>query len=158
MSTTDLIAQRAIALQKQQSELETIHSKVFETRLKAARRFEIDHFTTICNFDFKKGDLVLVRNTAIEKALNRKMRARYLGPLVVILRNKGGAYILCELDGSVLDRPIAQFRVIEYRARKSIPLPEIDSLDISTSRLRQLEQIDVPQDDTDPYIDEEDLG
>ena len=69
---------------------------------------------TICNFDFKCGDLVLIHNTAIAKALNCKMRARYLGPLVVLARNKGGVYIICELNGSVFDRPVTVFRVIPY--------------------------------------------
>lgn len=94
---------------------------------------------TIANYDFRPGDLVLMHNTAIEKSLNRKMRPRYLGPLVVISRNRGGAYILAELNGAVFDRPVAQFRVIPYKARQSIPIPDITSLDISTNRLRDLE-------------------
>jgi len=35
------------------------------------------------------------------------MRPRYSGPVVVISRNRGGAYVLCELNGSVFDRPVA---------------------------------------------------
>ena len=76
-----------------------------------------------------RGDLVLVRHTAIEKSLNRKMRPRYIGPLVVVSRNHGGAYIVCELDGSVWDRPIAQFRVLPYKARRLIPLPDLGKID-----------------------------
>jgi hypothetical protein len=90
----------------------------------------------------------LVRNTAIEKALNRKMRARYIGPLVVISRNKGGAYIICELNGSVFDRPVAAFRVIPYFARKSLTLPNLDDfLDVSSDRLQEMESSDVPDPD-----------
>ena len=96
------------------------------SQVQAAVRFEQEHAVTIRDFDFKHGDLVLIRNTAIEKALNRKMRARYLGPLVVLARNKGGAYIICELNGSVFDRPVAAFRVIPYFARKSLPLPDLN--------------------------------
>jgi hypothetical protein len=82
---------------------------------------------------------VLMRNTAIEKALNRKMRPRYLGPLIVISRNRGGAYILAELDGSLFDRPIAAFRLIPYFYRAKIDLPPLDQLlDVSQQRLQEL--------------------
>ncbi|KAF7350636.1 Integrase catalytic domain-containing protein [Mycena sanguinolenta] len=133
LSTTELIARRAIALQKRCDQLAQLHSTVFEARLRAAVRFEVEHATTIRDYDFKRGDLVLMRNTAIEKSLSRKMRKRYLGPLIVLSHNLGGAYILCELDGSVFHRPIAAFRIIPYFARTSLPLPPLDDfLDINT--------------------------
>jgi hypothetical protein len=150
LSTTDLIASRAIALQKRQSHLATLRSRILSARLQAAIRFEREHAATIRDFDFQRGDLVLVRNTAIEKALNRKMRPRYLGPVIVLSRNKGGAYIVCELNGSVFDRPVAAFRVIPYFARKSIPLPDLDSfLDIPRQRLLDLESSDISDPDSD---------
>jgi hypothetical protein len=83
------------------------------------------------------------------------MRARYLGPCIVISRNKGGAYIIAELDGSVFDRPIAAFRVIPYFARTKLALPPLNSLlDISQSRLRQMEDTEA-QDPEDDGEDEE---
>ena len=140
LSTTDLIASRAIALQKRKSHLSALHSKVMAARVQAAVPFECKHSATVRDFNFSRGDLVLVCNMAIEKALNRKMRARYLGPLVIVSRNKGGAYIICELNGSVFDRPVAAFRVVPYFARKSITLPDLsDFLDISVTRLRDME-------------------
>ena len=152
LSTTDLIARRAIALQKRRSQLAVLYDKVYPARLKAAVRFEQEHAQTIRDFDFKIGDLVLVRNTAIEKALNRKMRARYLGPLIVITRNKGGAYVLAELDGSVFDRPFAAFRVIPYFARTSLDIPDPETLlDISKERLMEMKNSET----TDP--DDEDI-
>jgi hypothetical protein len=156
LSTTDLIARRAIALQKRRSQLAELHDKVYSARVAAARLFEKEHSTTIKNYDFKLGDLVLIRNTAIEKALNRKMRARYLGPLIVISRNKGGAYIIAELDGSVFDRPIAAFRVIPYFARTSLEIPTLSRLiDISAERLSQMENTESA--DPEELDDAEDL-
>jgi hypothetical protein len=91
----------------------------------------------MCNYNFERGDLVLLRNTQIEKALNRKMCPRYLGPLIVIARNYGGGYILCELDGTVFHRPVAVFRLLPYLARKSIPLP-LNFTDIDLHRLEAI--------------------
>ena len=110
-------------------------------QLQAAVCFEREHDSTIRDFNFKWGDLVLVRNTAIEKALNRKMWARYIGPLIVISRNKGGAYIICELDGSVFDRPVATFRVIPYLARRSLAIPNLqDFIDVPRKRITEMEE------------------
>lgn len=156
LSTTDLIARRALALQKRRSQLLEIHDKVHQARIDAAVRFELAHENTIKNFDFKLGDLVLIRNTAIEKALNKKMRARYLGPCIVISRNKGGAYIIAELDGSVFDRPIAAFRVIPYFPRSKIDLPPLDQLlDVSQQRLQQMEDSESadPEDEIEDEAD-----
>jgi hypothetical protein len=159
LSTTDLIVRRAIALQKCTTDLAQLHSKVFEARCKAAVAFEKKHFRTIRDFNFKYGDLVIMRNSQIEYALDRKMKPRYLGPLIVVSRNKGGAYILCELDGSVLHRPVAAFRLVPYFARRSIELPE-NAIDISLKRLREMEQMDMPEDNemTDPEEANEDIG
>ena len=106
------------------------------------------------DYNFILGDLILMRNTAIEKALNRKMRARYLGPLIFISRNKGGAYILSELDGALLHRPVAAFRIIPYFARKHIDIPPLDQLlDVSIARLRELEN--TTEEDPEGLLDDD---
>ena len=93
-----------------------------------------------------------MRHTQIEKSLNRKMRPRYTGPLVVVSQNRGGAYVLCELDGSVLHRAIAAFRLIPYLARKAIPLPA-NFVDISEKRLSELiHSQDNGEDDPEPEV------
>ena len=109
LSSTNLIAQRAVALQKRRSHLAALASNIYAAQIKAVIHFKQEHATTIVKYNFKPGDLILIRNTAIKKSLNRKMRARYVGPLIVISQNKGGAYIVSELDGSVFNRPIAAF-------------------------------------------------
>jgi hypothetical protein len=141
LPTTNLIARRAIPLQKRSNHLSQIYSNVFKARREAALRFEEEHKATIKDYDFKLGDLVLMCNSQIEMSLNAKMKTRYNGPLVVVSRDKGGAYILCKLDRSVLHRPIAAFRVIPYQARKSIPLPD-NMLYIDKTCLQQLEEMD----------------
>ncbi|ETW85293.1 hypothetical protein HETIRDRAFT_308540 [Heterobasidion irregulare TC 32-1] len=157
LSTTDLIARRAIALQKRRSDLAHLRSSVVGARVQAAIRFEQQHLATLRDFNFHRGSLVLMRNTAIEKALNRKMRPRYLGPLLVISRNRGGAYILAELDGSVFDRPVAAFRVIPYFARRSLKLADLEALlDISQERLRAMEDSRSSDDDAEDDSADED--
>ena len=127
LASTDLIVRCAMALQKRTEDLDRLRAHVHHERNRAAVRFEHDHATNIKNYDFKPGDLVLVRNTAIEKALNRKMRPRYTGPLVVVSCNRGGAYILCELDGTLSHAPFAAFRIIPYFAREHINIPDIQN-------------------------------
>jgi hypothetical protein len=79
------------------------------------------------------------------------MRARYIGPLIVVSHNYGGAYILAELDGTVLHRPIAAFRLLPYFACKSIPLPQ-DFIDIDDTRLREMEHsLTADGDEEDTY-------
>jgi hypothetical protein len=108
----------------------------------------------MCSYNFKLGDLVLMCNTAIEKALNQKMHARYLGPLIFISQNRGGACILTELDGSLLHRPIAAFRVIPYLARERIEIPSVEDLiDVSTAHLQELEN--TTKEDPEDLLDDE---
>ena len=90
---------------------------------------------------------------AIEKALNKKMRPRYTRLLIVISRNKGTAYILTELNGSLLDRPVAAFHVIPYFAHTHIELPPLDKLlDMSIAHLCELQNSSNTDTDTDEYL------
>jgi hypothetical protein len=98
----------------------------------------------------------LIRNTAIEKALNQKMWLCYLGLLIIISKNRGGAYVIAELDGSILYRPIAAFQVIPYFAHSKITLPPLaDLLDISKHCLQEMENSDSadPNNKADDNID-----
>jgi hypothetical protein len=74
---------------------------------------------------FCKGDLDLVRNTRIEKELNRKTKPRYLGPFVVERQTKGGSYVLREMHGVLSKRGVAKFRLVPYISRDSSILPSL---------------------------------
>jgi hypothetical protein len=123
---TDLISRHAIALQKHSADVNALYSKVYQARLKVACQFEQQHLCTLKDLNFQRSSLVLMRNTQIEKSLNKKMHARYIyiiGPLMVVLHNYGGAYILSKLDGTVLHHPIAAFHILPYFPHKSFPSP-----------------------------------
>jgi hypothetical protein len=70
------------------------------------------------------------------------MKLRYLGPMVVVTRNKGGAYIVAELNGSVWHEKVGAFRIIPYHARKKIALPNklLDFIDITEDTLNELRE------------------
>jgi hypothetical protein len=70
--------------------------------------------------------------------------------MIVLARNRGGAYILCELDGSVLSRPVGAFRCIPYFARTALVLPPIDQfIDITTDLLKDMVESTTPDYDTE---------
>src|ERR1700761_1356784 len=141
LSTTDLIARRAVALQKRRTDLAHLRARVHDAHTRAAIRFEKKNAAKIRDFNFKRGDLILIRNTAIEKSLNRKMRARYFGPMVVVSKTRGGASIVCKLDGTLIHSPIAAYRAVPYFARDYIEIPDLEKhIDVSVARLRALEE------------------
>jgi hypothetical protein len=142
LSTADLIGYRAKALAKHKDHIEQIRRKVSKQKLDDLLRYEREHRYKIKAFDFKPGALVLVRNTAVESSLDKKMKPRYLGPMVVVTRNKGGAYIVAELDGSVWHEKIGAFRLVPYFARHEIDLPEgvENFVDIAKRTLDELKE------------------
>ena len=152
------IAHRAVTLQKRRAQLTNLQTKVYVACVQAATRFEKENTNNIKDFNFKSGDLVLVRNTTIDKSLNRKMRMHYLGPLIVLAQNKVGAYIVAELDGSVFDRPATAFCIIPYFVHTHINLPPLNELlDISNCCLQELKDSEVsdPNEEAGDSFDED---
>ena len=151
ITTAELVGLRAKALAKHTQHIDEMRTRVDAEKLAAVRRYEKVYGNTIEDYDFKPGDLVLVRNTGVEKSLNTKMSPRYLGPMVVVRRTKGGSYLCCELNGAMFRGKLAQFRVIPYDARKALELIEdIEELiDLSKDRLDELAEED---EDEDEYL------
>jgi hypothetical protein len=123
ITTVDLIAARALRLMKREDELDLLRSQIYEDRLRSIRQWEKDNEGKIIDFDFQPGRLVLVRNSKIESDLSRKSKPRYFGPMVVVRRNAGRAYLLSELDGAVAIEPYAAFRLIPYYSRSDVIIP-----------------------------------
>ncbi|SJL18726.1 uncharacterized protein ARMOST_22325 [Armillaria ostoyae] len=140
LSTADLIGLRAKALAKHAQHVMEMRQKVSKNKLDTVLCYQCEHKATIVDYDFKPGRLVLMRNTRVEDSLDSKMEPRYLGPLVVIRRTKGGSYVLAELDGSIVGGTVAQFRVIPYHARHSVELPKKihDLINVSPQTLKEL--------------------
>ncbi|THH15802.1 hypothetical protein EW146_g4737 [Bondarzewia mesenterica] len=117
LSSTDLIARCAIALQKHKSDLTSLHSKVYEARIQAAIKFERDHITTIHDFDFQPGLLILMRYKT-----------------TVVLISSANSMALFTIA------PSPPSESSPTSLANPSPLPDLDQLlDISAQRLQELE-------------------
>ncbi|SJL07109.1 uncharacterized protein ARMOST_10452 [Armillaria ostoyae] len=138
---------RAIVLEKHVDKVEEMRQNMDAVKRERTLQYAKMNANKIKEFEFKSGDLVLMRNSQIESSLNTKMKPRYLGPLVVVHRTK-----------------IAAFRVVPYLARKSIDLDGevLKLMDMSHAELQKLIDSPEPKDKvpanfTDDYPETENL-
>ena len=83
----------------------------------------------------------------------------YLGPLIVLAQNRGGAYIVAELDSAIFDCPAAAFRIIPYFACTHIDMAPLNELlDISNHHLQELKDSEVSDEEAGDGFDEDSLG
>ena len=119
MSSSDLLALRIRQLERHPADILQAAQTLKAARFRSKAQFEKRFHRKLKRSLYQPGDLVLVRNTAVEKELNKKTKPRYLGPFEVDRRTKGGSYVLKEMDGTILRQGIAAFRLYPYISRDS---------------------------------------
>ena len=119
MSTVDLIAARACQLQLKNETILDVKNRLSWKRIIRKAQYDLEHEASIQEYKFKMEDLVLVRNSKIDKELDRKTKPRWLGPMKVIRQTQGGSYILAELDGAVSKLRYDVKRLVPYHVYKN---------------------------------------
>ncbi len=115
ISTEELLALRIRQLSRHPNDLNHAAEMLKKTRMQSRDQFMRRYKRRLQKLDYKTGELVLVRNSRLEMTVNRfKTDPRYLGPYEVVRRTYGGAYKLQELDGTVISRSVAAFRLLPY--------------------------------------------
>jgi hypothetical protein len=150
LTTTELIAWHARQLQKRAEDLEAIREKVVAACFTSICKFERHFCANIKLHNFQPGAYVLVCNSKVEYELSKKMKPRYLGPMVVVRCMKGGSYMLAELDGAISKLRFTTFRVIPYylHCDERISVTEMTGVDDeSIDKMEASETVEPEEDD-----------
>lgn len=125
MSSEDLLALRIQQFQKRDKDLEDAAATLRRHRFKSKQQFELRYRRTLWTDDLEAGTLVIMRNSAKDKSLDKKYSPRYLGPYEVVRRTRGGSYVLKELDGAVMRQGVAAQRLLPYLSRDDTRLAQL---------------------------------
>ena len=119
-STKDLLAIRAKQLSRRDEYIGKASAKTEKARLKAAEYFFQKNKARMTSGDYENGTMVLVWNNALDFTFRNKGALHWSGPYIVVQRRSSGAYVLAELDRTVLSKPFAARRLKLYHYRDKI--------------------------------------
>ena len=131
MSSSELLALRIRQLERHPADVLQAAQTLKDAHFRSKAQFERRFHKKLRRSLYQPGDMVLLRNTAIEKELNKKTKPRYLGPYEVDRRTKGGSYVLKEMDGAILRQGVAAFRLYPYIERGSPILSSLNDDEFS---------------------------
>jgi hypothetical protein len=120
MTTTELLTLRIRQLSKHERDIKRAADTLKKARFRSKEHFERKFVKKLQKDEYKRGELVIIRNVGIEMEVSTKKKTadRYFGPYEVERKNQGGAYILRELDGAPFrQNPTAAFRLLPYITR-----------------------------------------
>jgi len=117
IDTTELLQLRARQIAKHPEDVARAAETLRKARFASKEQFEKRFLNRLARDSYLPGELVIVRNTAIEMSHDRKHKPRYLGPYEVASKTPKGNYRLKELDGTLLQYKYAAFRVLPYITR-----------------------------------------
>ena len=144
MDTSDLLALRIQQLEKRPNDIIAASETLKKARCKSRDQFMRRFKHRIQKTTYNVGDLVLVRNSQVEDTLSAmKTQPRYLGPYQVVERTSSGNYVVQELDGTILAKPFAAFRIMSYISRDD-PILNHDAIIEEISEDELVEEI-VPE-------------
>jgi hypothetical protein len=145
LTTSELLSIHTRQLQARDQDLDTIRDNIVKSCLMSARDFECRYAHTIKDPSFNPGDLVLVRNSAVESNHSHKTKPHYFGPMVVLTQSCNNSYHLTELDGAVSKLRYAAFRLVPYHSRTSPFIPIEDLLSPEDLLLLKTSHVDVEE-------------
>ena len=105
-------------LHKHPQDVERAAKILKKARFASKAQFEQRFVKRLSRDEYKSGELVLVRNSAIELSHNRKHQPRYLGPYEIHEKASEKSYTLKDLDGTLFRQRIGTFRLLPYISRR----------------------------------------
>ena len=84
ITSEDLLALHINQLAKKQEDIDQAAKTLSRFRFQSREKFEEKFQKQLCQDHYQVGELVLIRNTPVEKSLNQKTKPQYIGPYWVV--------------------------------------------------------------------------